>query len=98
MHMGTMLTISHDNLSKLLKSAARQGALEALAILNPSKGEISKREAERRYGTIWIRVQLAKGRLNTYRKTGSKNSTIYLKVQEIESLRQSEINILSVDE
>ena len=87
---GDLIQISMKQLNSLLHTAAQMGAAEVMRQMNVAGDEISKREAERRYGRKWVEAHLAAGDIRARRKTGAANSKMYLSNSELYQLRQAE--------
>lgn len=85
-----LMQISMKQLNSLLHTAAQMGAAEVMRQMNVAGDEISKREAERRYGRKWVEAHLAAGDIRARRKTGATNSKMYLSNSELYQLRQAE--------
>lgn len=85
-----LIQMSMKQLNSLLHTAAQMGAAEVMRQMNTSGDEISKREAERRYGRKWVEAHLAAGDIKARRKTGAANSKMYLSNTELYNLRMVE--------
>lgn len=84
------VTLSISQLQQMLQSAAKLGAAEVMR--NNQSDLISKNEAFRRFGRKWIEYHLANGNLQSRRRSGEKNSTIYISTTDIITLQESEMN------
>jgi ribosomal protein L9 len=86
------IALSFDELNSMLKSSAQLGAMEAMRNLNPQADEISRKDAENRFGKKWIKHHLEKGTIKPARKSGAVNAKMYLSISEMMRVRESERN------
>lgn len=88
------VTLSIQQLQQMLQSAAKLGAAEVMR--NNQSDLISKSEAFRRFGRKWIEYHLANGNLRGRRRSGEKNSTMYISTTDIITLQESEMNYKTI--
>ena len=84
------ITMSTNDLQRLLDETAVLAAKKALSEVGLMKDEISYREAVRRYGK-WFTDHYTAGRLTGIKKGVGKNAKMHFSVAEIESLQSAEV-------
>lgn len=89
------ITLEIYELRNMLEKAAERGAINALQTVGYKQSdEISKREAVRLYGHAIIERWITTGLIKGERRGTSVNSKIYFSRQKLESLKESESNII----